>query len=150
MPRKKAFLFFLFYVSQFQSSKEQAKTGAVRLRMVFIFLFFLFLEQCLTIISGKIKGMVLQQVADNILYNHKLKYFSEYFRVNSKDVDKVTHLCSNFQGFLCFCCCETVKVIVRTWSFNSSTSHRLECWMGIDRSEETWSTCEKWALLQKL
>lgn len=34
--------------------------------MVFIFLF-LVLKECLTIVSGKIKGMVLQQVADNIL-----------------------------------------------------------------------------------
>jgi len=51
--------------------------------MVFIFLF-LVLKQCLTTISGKIKGMVLQQVADNMLCNHKFQIFFRIFQYEQK------------------------------------------------------------------
>lgn len=138
----------IFSFSMHPSSKV-VKSKQRRSRIVYGIYFpgFFSFKLCLTILSGKIKGVVLQQVGDNILYHHKLKYFSEYFRMIRKGVDKVTHWCFNFQGLLCFCCLETTVVVVRTWRFNSRTSHRIECWVG---SEETWSTCEKWALLQEL
>lgn len=56
--------------------------------------------------------------------------------MNRKDVHKVTQLCFDFQGFMCFHCWEAVKVTLKARRFNSSTSHGLECRMGIDRSEE--------------